>query len=126
MFERCSKEEAKDLTDINLLSSKVKNFEFGKQYIVNVTQKGIFPVMEFDSERFFDKEEDDISILTDEEKKFIVNDIVDKIIDRMKDLVDVEKRAYGKENWRLVNKCIDIAEQCKRSYDYDEDDEDED
>lgn len=69
MFERCSKEEAKDLTDINLLCTGVKNFEFGKQYIVAVTQKGIFPLMEFTSERFFDREEDELSILTDEEKK---------------------------------------------------------
>lgn len=36
------------------------NFELGKEYIVTVTDKGIVPVDEFNRERFYDKDNDDL------------------------------------------------------------------
>lgn len=47
------------------------NFELGKEYIVTVTDKGIVPVDEFNRERFYDKDNDDLDFLTDEEKIII-------------------------------------------------------
>ena len=55
------------------------NFELGKKYIVEVTEKGIIPREEFLEERYFDKDFDDLDFLTDEEKVVVVNDVLDKI-----------------------------------------------
>ena len=55
------------------------NFELGKKYIVEVTEKGIIPTDEFSEERYFDKDHDDLDFLTDEEKTVVVNDVLDKI-----------------------------------------------
>lgn len=33
------------------------NFELGKEYIVKVSEKGIIPIEEFESDRFFDKDQ---------------------------------------------------------------------
>lgn len=49
------------------------NFELGKEYIVAVTDKGMVPIDEFDRERFYDKDNDDLDFLTDEEKIIIKN-----------------------------------------------------
>ena len=54
-------------------------FEVGKQYIVDVTNNGIIPIEEFNSERFFDKEHDDLVFLTDKEKDVIINNALNKI-----------------------------------------------
>ena len=54
-------------------------FELGKEYIVDVTEKGIIPLMVFDKDRWFDKDHDDLDFLTDEEKTIVVNDVLDKI-----------------------------------------------
>ena len=56
------------------------NFEFGKKYIVGVTEKGIVPLMEFDRDRWFNKDHDDLDFLTDEEKAVVINDVLDNII----------------------------------------------
>lgn len=53
--------------------------EIGKQYIVDVTDKGIIPIDEFSGERFFDKDNDDLEFLTDEEKAEIVNKVLNDI-----------------------------------------------
>lgn len=55
------------------------NFELGKKYIVEVTEKGIIPRDEFSEERYFDKEYDYLGFLTDEEKVVVINDVLDKI-----------------------------------------------
>lgn len=55
------------------------NFELGKKYIVEVTEKGIIPREEFLEERYIDKDLDDLDFLTDEEKTVVVNDALDKI-----------------------------------------------
>lgn len=49
-------------------------FELGKTYIVEVTENGITPKEEFDKERFFDKEHDELNLLTDEEKAVVVKE----------------------------------------------------
>lgn len=59
------------------------NFELGKEYIVEVTDKGIIPIEEFDSEKYYNKDTDDLDFLTDEEKALIIestcNDLIEKI-----------------------------------------------
>lgn len=55
------------------------SFELGKTYIVDVTEKGIVPLMEFDRNRWFDKDHDDLDLLTDEEKIVIVNNALGRI-----------------------------------------------
>lgn len=54
-------------------------FEIGKTYIVDVTEKGITPSMEFDKDRWFDKDHDDLDFLTDAEKVIVINTVLDKI-----------------------------------------------
>jgi len=56
------------------------NFKLGEKYIVDVTENGIIPLMEFDRDRWFDKDCDNLDFLTDEEKIVVVNDVLDKII----------------------------------------------
>ena len=55
------------------------NFELGKKYIVEVTEKGIIPREEFLEERYINKDLDDLEFLTDEEKVVVVNEVLDKI-----------------------------------------------
>ena len=54
-------------------------FELGKSYIVEVTEKGIIPTMEFDESQWYNKDLDDLDFLTDEEKAVVVNDVLDKL-----------------------------------------------
>ncbi len=60
------------------------NFELGKEYIVKVSEEGIIPIEEFESDRFFDKDHDDLDFLTDEEKTAAVNDALGTIIAGLK------------------------------------------
>lgn len=55
------------------------NFELGKKYIVEVTEKGIIPREVFLEERYIDKDFDDLDFLTDEEKVIVINYVLDKI-----------------------------------------------
>ena len=55
------------------------NFKLGKKYIVKVSKEGIIPIEEFESDRFYDKDHDDLDFLTDEEKIIVINDVLDKI-----------------------------------------------
>ena len=55
------------------------NFELGKAYIVDVTEKGIIPLMEFDKSKWYNKDHDDLDFLTDEEKIIVTNEVLDKI-----------------------------------------------
>ena len=68
------------------------NFELGKQYIVEVTDKGIIPIEEFDREKYYNKDTDDLDFLTDEEKDLIVQsvseDIARKLHDNIKKVID--------------------------------------
>ena len=69
------------------------NFELGKKYIVEVTEKGIIPREEFLEERYINKDFDDLDFLTDEEKTVVVNDALDKIraeIEQSKMGLDIE------------------------------------
>ena len=54
-------------------------FEFGKRYIVDVTERGITPLMVFDRDRWHDKDHDDLDFLTDEEKIVVINDVLEKV-----------------------------------------------
>ena len=58
-------------------------FELGKTYIVDVTEKGIVPLMEFDKSKWYDKDHDDLDFLTDEEKVIVINTVLDKIRDEI-------------------------------------------
>lgn len=61
------------------------NFELGKEYIVKVSEEGIIPIEEFRSDRFFDIESSDLDFLTDEEKTFVINNVLDKIRDEIEE-----------------------------------------
>ncbi len=69
------------------------NFKLGEKYIVDVTENGIIPLMEFDRNRWFDKDCDNLDFLTDEEKIVVVNDVLDKIRAEIKAL-SPEPTAY--------------------------------
>lgn len=62
------------------------NFELGKEYIVKVSKEGIIPIEEFKSDRFYDKDHDDLDFLTDEEKIVVINDVLEKIRAKIEDL----------------------------------------
>ncbi len=55
------------------------NFELGKEYIVKVSEEGIIPIEEFKSDRFYDKDHDDLDFLTNEEKKLTIDQVLCKI-----------------------------------------------
>lgn len=55
------------------------NFKLGEKYIVDVTENGIIPLMEFDRDRWHDKDSDDLDFLTYEEKKVVVNEMLDEV-----------------------------------------------
>ncbi len=55
------------------------NFNIGKKYIVDVTSMGIIPIEEFTYDRYFDRDNDDLDFLTDEEKSLLVKDIINKL-----------------------------------------------
>lgn len=83
------------------------NFELGKSYIVNVTENGIVPSMEFDRNQWFNKDYDDLEFLTDEEKEVVVNDVLDKI------RADIERAKYTdfqRRNRKTYDKCLEIIE----------------
>lgn len=73
------------------------NFELGKEYIVKVSEEGIVPIEEFKSDRFYDKDHDDLDFLTDEEKKLVVSQALSKlrsdIADWQSDIHDNERDA---------------------------------
>ena len=70
-------------------------FELGKSYIVNVTEKGIIPLMEFDRSQWFNKDCDDLEFLTDEEKEVIVNEALNQIRAEIKDTLYVDSLIFG-------------------------------
>ncbi len=74
------------------------NFELGKEYIVKVSENGIIPIDEFKSERFFDKDSDDLDFLTDEEKQIVIKatlkELKNELYDKIKDLQ--ETHDWGK------------------------------
>lgn len=83
-------------------------FELGKTYIVDVTEKGIIPLMEFDEDRWYDKDHDDLDFLTDEEKDLVINTVLNKI------RAEIPKLACCENEYRQalikvadVIKCID-------------------
>lgn len=55
------------------------NFELGKTYIVDVTPKGIIPLFEFDNDKWYNKDSNDLDFLTEEEKVIVINAVLDKI-----------------------------------------------
>ncbi len=55
------------------------NFELGKKYIVEVTEKGIILREEFLEERYINKDFDDLDFLTDEEKIVIINGVLNDL-----------------------------------------------
>ena len=88
------------------------NFELGKTYIVNVTEKGIIPSMEFDRSQWFNKDYDDLEFLTDKEKTAIVNDTLDKI--RTEIIQLPYQRIFGKVNsYSLLDAVVEIIDKYK-------------
>lgn len=83
-------------------------FEVGKQYIVDVTNNGIIPIEEFNSERFFDKEHDDLDFLTDEEKTIIINNVLDKI---RAEIIELQKE-YQEFGW-AYDDVLEIIDKYK-------------
>lgn len=81
-------------------------FELGKQYIVEVTKNGIIPREEFNREKFFDKDHDNLEFLTDEEKTAIINDVLDSI----------SSTIVGKHLSTIKNNDFDIG----KTYGYEE------
>lgn len=89
------------------------NFELGKSYIVDVTEKGIIPLMEFDRNLWVNKDYDDLDFLTDEEKEVIVNGVLNKI---RAEIHKVLWKEYGDTEWieekiedveKVISKVID-------------------
>lgn len=71
------------------------NFELGKEYIVKVSEEGIVPVEEFSSDRFYDKDHDELDFLTNEEKKLVVSQVLSKLRSDIKDLqTDIHDNEY--------------------------------
>ena len=77
------------------------SFELGKTYIVDVTEKGIVPLMEFDRNRWFNKDHDDLDLLTDEEKIVIVNDMLDKIKVKIINKSNEPSYLHENEDWSV-------------------------
>ena len=89
------------------------NFKIGKKYIIDVTEKGIIPLMEFDRDRWFDKECDDLDFLTDEEKIIVVNEVLDKIRDEIEQHIDKEKLNFGGQFDSGLNLALKIVDKYK-------------
>ncbi len=89
------------------------NFKLGEKYIVDVTENGIIPLMEFDRDRWFDKDCDNLDFLTDEEKIVVVNDVLDKIRAEIKEKIEQEE--FARSVFRHEEKDAVKAEQCTGS-----------
>ena len=90
------------------------NFELGKMYIVDVTEKGIIPQDVFDRDRWYNKDCDDLDFLTDEEKIVVINNVLDKI------KVEIEKLKPNNPNFKgyfeqnvALNKVLEIIDKYK-------------
>lgn len=91
-------------------------FEFGKTYIVDVTEKGITPLMIFDEDRWYDKDHDDLDFLTDEEKIVVINDVLDMIKAELE--TNTEKWWYGENSGDCFVKLsyvLEIIDNCRKS-----------
>ena len=64
----------------------MKKMKFGKQYIVEVSEEGIVPVEEFDKNRFFDKDHDELDFLTEAEKEDVAITTLNNLFDKVWDL----------------------------------------
>ncbi len=76
------------------------NFELGKEYIIKVSEKGIIPIEEFESDRFYDKDHDNLDFLTDEEKIVVINNVLEKI---RAEIIELRR----KQNVGVLE-CLDI------------------
>ena len=93
------------------------NFEFGKEYIVKVSENGIIPIEEFNNERFFDKDHDDLDFLTDEEKKLLITTFSNNLIEKIdKKLQFFREDLTCKTAAEIRNQINDIILDCSRSY----------
>ena len=88
-------------------------FEFGKRYIVDVTERGITPLMVFDRDRWYDKDHDDLDFLTNEEKIVVINDVLEKIRAEIK--AKIEEEEFAHSVFRHEEKDTYKAEQCTGS-----------
>ena len=70
------------------------SFELGKTYIVDVTEKGIIPREEFDEDRWFDKDHDDLDFLTDEEKAVVAEKVLKYLRAKLKERTMAECSDY--------------------------------
>lgn len=61
----------------------------GKQYIVEITDKGVVTLGEFNRDRFVDMDCDDLDVLTDAEKKHVINNVLSKI------RAEIERKAHS-------------------------------
>lgn len=92
------------------------NFELGKKYIVEVTEKGIIPREKFLEEKYFNKDLDDLDFLTDEEKVVVVNEVLNKIraeiepkCDRINSLASVLPYTAHREIQELLCEIMDLC-----------------
>lgn len=91
------------------------NFELGKKYIVNVSEKGIIPLQEFDYNKWYHKDYDDLDFLTDEEKIAVINKALDEVKAEIEERV-FESLSDGGDDWfaaEKVNECLEIIDECK-------------
>ena len=75
------------------------NFELGKSYIVDVTEKGIIPLSEFDNSKWYNKDYDDLDFLTDEEKIVVIN----KVLGEIRAEIEPIRKFYHEEYTDCVN-----------------------
>lgn len=87
------------------------NFELGKDYIVTVNKKGIIPLLEFDSDKWYNKDNGKLDFLTDEEKVIVINAVLDKIKVEIAELqltgyatVDGEREIASRAVMQIIDK----------------------
>ena len=88
------------------------NFELGKMYIVDVTEKGIIPQDVFDRDRWYNKDCDDLDFLTDEEKIVVINDVLDKIRAEIKQM-DFDFGDYYDHTDRIREMVLEVVNKYK-------------
>lgn len=89
------------------------NFELEKEYIVKVSKEGIIPIEEFKSDRFYDKDHDDLDFLTDEEKIVVINDVLDKIKAEIEQ-IEINGHIRDVECFRAgINTALNIIDKYK-------------
>ena len=88
-------------------------FEFGKKYIVNVTEKGLVPLIEFNRSQWVNKDYDDLDFLTDEEKEVIVNDVLKQIRAKIEQEADYQDAYVNADIAKGMYLALEIFDKYK-------------